>query len=70
MHEDAKITLTEENSKFWYSESECTAAGGRLMPLAGDKMIHVWIGPGYTDAPIFAHDNPKLANGYYPKRGA
>lgn len=65
---DAKITLTEENSKLWYSESECTAAGGRVMPLAGDKMMHLWIGPGYTDAPLFAHDNPKLYNGYYPKR--
>ena len=62
------ISLTEENSEFWYSEKECTAAGGRLLPLAGDKMIHLWIGPGYTDAPIFAHDNPKLIDGYYPKR--
>ncbi len=62
------ITLTEENSPYWYSEPECTASGGRVMPLAADKMIHVWIGPGYTDAPTFAHDNPELLDGYYPKR--
>jgi hypothetical protein len=40
------------------------------MPLAADRMIHVWIGPGYTGAPIFAHDNPMIFDGYYPKRGA
>jgi len=39
------------------------------MKLAADTMIHVWIGPGCTGAPIFAHDNPKLFDGYYPKRG-
>ena len=62
-----RITLTEPRSFRWYSESECRAAGGHVMPLAADKMIHVWIGPGYTHAPIFAHDNPKLFHGYYPK---
>ncbi len=50
------------------SESECTAAGRRVMPLAAARMIHMWIGPGYTDAPIFAHDNPELYDGYCPKR--
>ncbi len=65
-----RITLTEPHSWRWYSESECRAAGGFVMPLAADRMIHVWIGPGYTNAPIFAHDNPKLFDGYYPKRGA
>ncbi len=64
------ITLTEDNSEFWYSEGECTAAGGSVMPLAADKVIHMWIGPGYTDAPIFAHDNPELYDGYYPKAAA
>ena len=65
-----RITLTEPDSWRWYSESECRANGGFVMPLAADRMIHVWIGPGYTNAPIFAHDNPKLYDGYYPKRGA
>jgi hypothetical protein len=64
-----RITLTEPHSWRWYSDSECRAVGGHVMPLAADKMIHVWIGPGYTNAPIFAHDNPKLYDGYYPKRG-
>ena len=64
---DGKITLTEEGSKYWYSESECRAVGGRILPIAGDLMIHLWIGPGYTDAPIFAHDNPEIYDGYYPK---
>ena len=65
-----RITLTEPDSWRWYSESECRAHGGLVMPLAADKMIHVWIGSGYTNAPIFAHDNPRLYDGYYPKRGA
>lgn len=64
------ITLTEDNSAYWYSESECTARGGRVLPIAADHMMHLWIGPGYTDAPIFAHDNPRLYDGYYPKRDA
>ena len=63
-------TLTEDDSPLWYSKAECTAAGGRVMKQVADKMLHVWIGPGYTDAPIFAHDNPKLYDGYYPKRNA
>ena len=62
------VSLSEENSQVWYSESECVAAGGGVMPIAADKMIHVWIGPGYMGAPIFAHDNPKLYDGYNPKR--
>lgn len=62
------ISLIAENSPVWLSEADCTARGGRVMPLAGDKMMHLWIGPGYTDAPIFAHDNPKLYNGFLPKR--
>ena len=67
---DAKISLTEASSPYWYSEAECTAAGGQVRPIAGDKMIHLWIGPGYTDAPIFAHDNPEIYDGYYPKQAA
>ena len=64
---EGKVTLTEEGSKYWYSETECRAAGGRILPIGGDLMIHLWIGPGYTDAPIFAHDNPEMYDGYYPK---
>ena len=63
-----RITLTEPHSWLWYSESECRAHGGIVMPLAADRMLHVWIGPGYTNAPILAHDNPKLYDGYAPKR--
>jgi hypothetical protein len=63
-----RITLTEKGSRLWYSESQCIAHGGRVMKLVADEMIHVWIGTGYTDAPIFAHDNPKLYDGYYPKQ--
>jgi hypothetical protein len=62
------ITLTEDDSDYWYSEDECVESGGRVMPIAGDWMVHVWIGPEYDDAPIFAHDHPDLYDGYYPKR--
>jgi hypothetical protein len=62
------VSLTEEGSDRWLSESECSAAGGRVLPLASDQMMHLWIGPDYINgAPIFAHDHPKLFNGYYPK---
>jgi hypothetical protein len=64
------ISLTEDGSDKWYSEEECTESGGRVMPIAADEMIHVWIGPGYEDAPMFAHDHPLLLDGYYPKRDA
>jgi hypothetical protein len=61
-------SLSEDNSPVWLSESECRARGGRVMPLTNDQMLHVWIGPGYRGAPIFAHDNPKLYDLYNPKR--
>jgi len=62
-------SLSEDNSEVWYSESECVAAGGQVFPLAADNMIHMWIGPDYIDgAPIFAHDHPKLFDGFNPKR--
>lgn len=62
-------SLSEEGSSMWYSESECIAAGGRVVPLANDQMMHLWIGPEYIDeAPIFAHDHPKLFDGYQAKR--
>ena len=65
------VSLSDDNSEVWYSESECVAAGGRVMPIAADNMIHVWIGPEYIDeAPIFAHDHPQLFDGYNPKRDA
>jgi len=63
------VSLNEPGSSVWYSEPQCVAAGGNVLPLASDEMLHVWIGPGYIkDTPIFAHDNPKLYNGYNPKR--
>jgi hypothetical protein len=65
------VSLTEDDSDVWLSASECTARGGRVMPIPGDLMIHVWIGPGYFEAaPIFAHDNPKLYDGFLPQRDA
>jgi hypothetical protein len=63
-----RITLTEPDSPFWYSEGECRAHGFKVLKLPGDKMLHVWIGPGYTDVPIFGHDNRWLYDGYSPKR--
>jgi len=63
------VSLNETGSSIWYSEPECIAAGGTVIPLASDQMLHVWIGPDYINgAPIFAHDHPKLYNGYDPKR--
>jgi hypothetical protein len=63
------VSLSEEGSEVWYSESECVAAGGQVTPLVADNMMHLWIGPEYMDsAPIFAHDHPKLFDGYNPKR--
>jgi hypothetical protein len=63
------VSLNEPGSPVWYSEPECVAAGGAVLPLASDEMLHVWIGPDYIKgAPIFAHDHPKLYNGYDPKR--
>jgi hypothetical protein len=63
------VSLNELDSPIWYSEPECLAAGGTVIPLASDQMLHVWVGPDYIgEAPIFAHDHPKLYNGYDPKR--
>ena len=62
------VSVIEDDSDLWYSEDECRFAGGRLLSLKNDQMVHVWIGPDYIDnAPIFAHDHPKLYNGYHPK---
>jgi gas vesicle protein len=63
------VSLNELDSPIWYSEPECIAAGGTVIPLASDQMLHLWIGPDYINgAPIFAHDHPLLFNGYDPKR--
>jgi hypothetical protein len=65
------ISLSEDDSPVWLSESDCTVRGGRVLPLGSDLMMHLWIGPGYMDGtPIFAHDNPKLYDGYNPQRDA
>ena len=65
------ISLSEENSPVWLSESECVGAGGVVLPIANDEMLHVWIAPDYIDgAPIFAHDHPLLLDGYSPKAAA
>ena len=63
------VSLSEDNSAVWLSESECAARGGQVRPLDNDQMMHLWIGPEYIDgAPIFAHDHPKLYDGYNPRR--
>jgi hypothetical protein len=64
------VSLSEERSPVWLSESESTARGGRVLPLANDNMMHLWIGPGYMNGPIFAHDDAKLLDGFSPKRDA
>jgi hypothetical protein len=67
----AVISLSEDGSEIWLSESECLARGGRVFRLGSDQMMHLWIGPGYMEgAAIFAHDHPKLYDGYSPKRSA
>ncbi len=54
-HDGSKINMTS---------AECTAAGAVVYPIKDLYMIHVWVAPGYIeDAPVFAHDHPKLANG-------
>ena len=64
-------SLSEENSDVWLSESECRARGGTVLPIGNAQMMHLWIGPEYIDgAPIFAHDHPKLFDGFNPKRDA
>ena len=63
------MSLTEENSPVWLTESECAARGWTVRPLANDQMMHLWIGPEYIDgAAIFAHDHPLLYDGYNPRR--
>ncbi len=63
------VSLGDPHSKIWLSDSECVARGGRALPIANDQMMHLWIGPGYfKKAPIFAHDHPKLLDGFLPKR--
>ena len=65
------VSLSEEGSPVWLSESECTARGGQVFPLSNAEMMHLWIGPDYIDrAPIFAHDHPDLYDGYNPKLDA
>ena len=67
--EGGVVSLIEENSDVWLSESDCLDKGGRLMPLGGDEMMHLWIGPGYIDTgPIMSHDHPLLLDGFNPKR--
>jgi len=55
-----------EGSPINLGDAECKRRGGIMFPISSLSMIHLWIGPCYTDAPIFAHDNPKLYDGYQP----
>jgi hypothetical protein len=54
-HEGSKISMTKE---------QCEAKGATAFPIADLYMIHVWVAPDYIeDAPVFAHDHPKLYDG-------
>ncbi len=65
------VSLSDPSSDVWLSDSECVARGGRVLAIAQDQMMHLWIGPGYfKEAPIFAHDHPKLLDGFLPTRDA
>jgi len=52
-------------------EAECTTTYDHLPPAGkaeeGHVRIRLWIGPGYTDAPVLAHDNPEFYDGFTPK---
>jgi hypothetical protein len=63
------VSLIEEGSSVWLSESECAERGGNVLPLGGaEQMMHLWIGPGYLETgPIMAHDHPLLLDGYNPQ---
>ncbi|MEX2031792.1 MAG: hypothetical protein WEA81_02885 [Dehalococcoidia bacterium] len=70
-HGGTIMSLSEEDFSVWLSERECSAIGGRVIPLDNDQMMHLWIGPEYIDdVAIFAHDHPKLFDGYKPRRDA
>jgi hypothetical protein len=71
MGDGGVISLTEDDSPVWLSESDCIDRGGNVMPLSSAEMIHVWIGPAYRgDTPVFAHDHPALYDGFNPQRDA
>ena len=54
-HEGSTISMTAE---------QCTAEGAQVFPIENLYMIHVWVAPDYIDdAPVFAHDHPKLYDG-------
>jgi hypothetical protein len=54
-HEGSTISMTPE---------QCTAEGATVFPIEDLHMIHVWVAPDYIDdAPVFAHDHPKLYDG-------
>jgi hypothetical protein len=48
-------------SKISMTPDQCTAAGGTVMPMAGQYMVHVWSVPGWESGNgIFSHDHPDL----------
>ena len=54
-HEGSTISMTPE---------QCIAEGAQVFPIENLYMIHVWVAPDYIeDAPVFAHDHPKLYDG-------
>ena len=53
-----------EGSAISMSPAECEAQGATVFPIENLYMIHVWVAPDYIeDAPVFAHDHPKLYDG-------
>ena len=55
-----------EGSPINLSQAGCKRNGGTLFPISNLTMMHLWIGDGYMDGPLFSHDNSHLLNGYRP----
>lgn len=51
----------DPESKISMTADACTAAGGRVMSIAGQYMVHVWSREGYESTNgVFSHDHPDL----------
>ena len=60
-----------EGSPINLSPEGCKKKQGIMFPIANLTMMHLWIGDGYMgNYALFAHDHPKLLNGYQPSKDA
>ncbi len=55
-----------EGSPINLSHAGCVRNKGVMFPISNLTMMHLWIGTGYMNGPLFAHDNAKLLDGYRP----